>query len=309
MTSNPLLKLIDSNTQEEIEYVTSTFPSGEDYVKIIDVEKVAKATDLEIQLLSASSVMVMKAILLGDACSKLLDDGCFELTLYAPYLPYGRQDRVCKQGESSSLCKFMQLISTTFHRLKTVEPHNLTKTLLAAKTAGIELVGTSYNNKYMKLAYVSSENNDLKLTLDTTLPRLTRTIVISPDAGAKDRLVTRFGEACVVSFNKKRTRMDDKGTEIVIVPEDDVEERLAKYDYGMVIDDICDGGATFLGLANLIKSLKGDIELDLVITHGIFSKGRKGLEDLLNRYNNIYVADLPTNRAVIESIGYEKLIN
>jgi phosphoribosylpyrophosphate synthetase len=43
----------------------------------------------------------------------------------------------------------------------------------------------------------------------------------------------------------------------------------------IIVDDICDGGRTFIEIA---KQLPNTNSLTLVITHGIFSKGLKELE-------------------------------
>ena len=45
----------------------------------------------------------------------------------------------------------------------------------------------------------------------------------------------------------------------------------------LIVDDICDGGGTFIGLAEELKK-KGAGKLYLAVTHGIFSKGFDGLD-------------------------------
>jgi len=55
----------------------------------------------------------------------------------------------------------------------------------------------------------------------------------------------------------------------------------------VVVDDICDGGGTFLGLAKKLKA-KNCGKLILIVTHGIFSKG---LEKLEEAYDVIYSTD------------------
>lgn len=52
----------------------------------------------------------------------------------------------------------------------------------------------------------------------------------------------------------------------------------------LVVDDICDGGGTFLGLADVIKKQHPTVRLHLWVTHGIFSKG---VEELQKRYDKI----------------------
>ena len=42
----------------------------------------------------------------------------------------------------------------------------------------------------------------------------------------------------------------------------------------IIIDDICDGGATFSNLAQNLKEQYGVSKVDLLVTHGIFKNGR-----------------------------------
>ena len=52
----------------------------------------------------------------------------------------------------------------------------------------------------------------------------------------------------------------------------------------VIIDDICDGGATFLAIASQIKPA----HLTLIVTHGIFSKGFAALTD---QFDEIITSD------------------
>lgn len=58
----------------------------------------------------------------------------------------------------------------------------------------------------------------------------------------------------------------------------------------LVADDLCDGGGTFEGLGQILN--ERDISADLYVSHGIFSKGLKGL---LQRYYNILTTDSVDN--------------
>lgn len=55
----------------------------------------------------------------------------------------------------------------------------------------------------------------------------------------------------------------------------------------LVVDDICDGGGTFIGLADTIRASTLS-KLDLWVSHGIFSKG---FDALLTRFGRIYSSD------------------
>ncbi len=55
----------------------------------------------------------------------------------------------------------------------------------------------------------------------------------------------------------------------------------------IIVDDICDGGGTFLGIAEELKK-KNAGDLYLVVSHGIFSKG---LKDLASTFNAIFTTN------------------
>ncbi|MGB2521655.1 ribose-phosphate pyrophosphokinase-like domain-containing protein [Shewanella algae] len=49
----------------------------------------------------------------------------------------------------------------------------------------------------------------------------------------------------------------------------------------LILDDICDGGRTFIELARLLKQ-KGAARVGLYVTHGLFSRGIEPLEGLID---------------------------
>ena len=54
----------------------------------------------------------------------------------------------------------------------------------------------------------------------------------------------------------------------------------------IIVDDICDGGTTFIKLAQRIdEKIYGRYRLDLYVTHGIFSRG---LDVLRPYFNHVY---------------------
>ena len=55
---------------------------------------------------------------------------------------------------------------------------------------------------------------------------------------------------------------------------------------GIIVDDICDGGRTFIELAKVIR--KDYDKLILCITHGIFSNG---FDELFKYFDQIYTTD------------------
>jgi len=98
-----------------------------------------------------------------------------------------------------------------------------------------------------------------------------RICLVSPDAGAYKKIfdvAQKFGIDKVITATKVRDIRTGKilHTEIPVL---DQHENI-KY---VIIDDICDGGRTFLELAKAIHGSRPTAEVYLVVTHGIFSQG------------------------------------
>ena len=54
----------------------------------------------------------------------------------------------------------------------------------------------------------------------------------------------------------------------------------------LVVDDLCDGGGTFIGLADLLDA--SGARADLYVTHGLFTKGTQAL---LDRFTRVFCTD------------------
>ena len=111
---------------------------------------------------------------------------------------------------------------------------------------------------------------------------LDNAVLICPDAGA----AKKTGEyalwnsklADIVYCNKKRNLANGRLELEVLNPE------LCNNRNCVIIDDICDGGATFLAIAGQVKPA----HLTLIVTHGIFSKG---LDALAEKFDSIITSD------------------
>jgi ribose-phosphate pyrophosphokinase len=94
-------------------------------------------------------------------------------------------------------------------------------------------------------------------------------VVLSPDAGATDRVKTLLtGHALHLRQGKKHR--DSKTGALSGFTVDDLS--FFKGKRALIIDDICDGGGTFTAHANMLIEA-GAISVDLYVTHGIFSQG------------------------------------
>lgn len=110
--------------------------------------------------------------------------------------------------------------------------------------------------------------------------------VIAPDEGATDRAqsVADVLGVPVVQVVKSRDFETGKITGLIAPEIDDTKKYL-------VIDDLCDGGRTFTLLSDNLGLPKEQI--DLYVSHGVFSKGTAELEKKFGRIitTNSYLSD------------------
>lgn len=200
---------------------------------------------------------IMELLLLVDALRRY-DDSPINLVL--PYVPYGRQDRVCYVGESLSIKVFADLINgLKVKSVITFDPHS--DVTCAALDRCI-----AYDQKKV-IGNFDSFNALLCATK--------RPVFVSPDAGANKKVADLAGfyeHKYFIRADKLRDLATGKIKEIAVVnPQEDVEGQDC-----VIVDDLIDGGGTFVGLAAALKA-KGAAKVILYATHGIFSKGTKVL--------------------------------
>ena len=107
--------------------------------------------------------------------------------------------------------------------------------------------------------------------------------VISPDAGAEKRASAVARLLGVPLLHAWKTRDVATGA----ISGFGLEPTFgAVVSPALVVDDICDGGGTFVGLAQIL-SARG-IGADLFVTHGLFTQGTS---KLLEHYGNIFCTD------------------
>lgn len=236
---------------------TSTFPGGEKYIKLEKGTLPLSATDATIVARIRPNKDSLEEVLLAtDILRRLYKDVNVHLDL--GYLPYARQDRVCEVGESFSLKVFCGVINAQNYSTVTVTDCH--------SEVGLALLDNVVHIPQHKA--ISSIT-----TLHNALVRCDA--VIAPDAGAgkKAQAMADLYNKPLVQCIKQRTK--DGVTISIASP-------IYEYKNLIVVDDICDGGATFIALAEAIKH-HHTCNLALFVTHGIFSKGKKELEKYYTR--------------------------
>lgn len=104
--------------------------------------------------------------------------------------------------------------------------------------------------------------------------------VIAPDAGSEKRAGKAAKYLGLPVFHAWKTRDVTTGAISGFGT-----EPLERGHY-LVVDDLCDAGGTFIGLAKQLKAQR--CTADLYVTHGLFTKGTA---DLLGHFTNIFCTD------------------
>ena len=238
------------------------FPGGEVQVKLPDNIKSERVTLTWLPTNSDDMLLLL-------AANALKHYGIYDVHLDCLYLPYARQDRVCSPGEAFSLKVICELLnSMNFSQITLWDTHNSDETR-----------GLLYRSNYFEV-----ECYDIfarfKILDNFDLDNL---ILCSPDRGSVERVdnvAEHFKFDYPIELWKKRDL--DTG-EITGLEFHNVQDFIVDQNV-LVIDDICDGGRTFVEAAKLLKT-KTDGKLYLYVTHGIFSNG---LSSLLQYYDHIY---------------------
>ncbi|MCO6704752.1 ribose-phosphate pyrophosphokinase-like domain-containing protein [Streptomyces sp. CHB9.2] len=244
------------------------FPGGETH-PLVD-PTVASWPHIRLTAVLKNGDDVMELLLTTDALRRLNPD--VVLDLYLPYIPYARQDRVANAGEALGIKVMANLINDQYYHTVTVlDSHSNVALGLIENVVQVPL------DKIIRRAY---QNTDW-----------TKVVLVAPDQGAAKK-VEELAKALrcpnIVYAVKKRDTLTGKITDTKLLP---FPQEYLAHDW-LVVDDICDGGYTFLELGKLLRWRSDQHEVlpekcgavRLWITHGIFSKG---YDELRNWYRSI----------------------
>lgn len=251
----------------ELNYETFVFSGGEVQVKLdaSNLKFFTLAQQITIQIIARiqNSEELFRLALIKDALiNKGVPSSNLDLFLY--YIPYARQDRICAEGEAFSLKVFTNFInSLNFAHVIVLDPHS-------------DVSPALFNN-----VVVYSQLDVFRNWRELSNRVQKGCIFGSPDAGANKKTASvakYFGHSEFIRADKLRDLSNGKILETIVYC-DDLKGRDV-----MMIDDLCDGGATFILLAEALKK-KNAGKVILYVSHGIFSKGmatllRAGIDEI-----------------------------
>jgi len=180
------------------------------------------------------------------------------------YLPYARADRRFVPGDSFGLAVFARFLnSLEFDVVYTFDVHS-------------EVAMKEVNNLI---------NLDPIIHYDQIAPIIKYLgkqglVLVVPDKGAEKRYdLLRFDLPIFVG-EKLRDQKTGQLSGFRISPS------VEHFKKALIVDDICDGGGTFVGLGEAITEYNPDMEISLYVSHGIFSKGTQ-----LSGIKKVFISD------------------
>ncbi len=246
-------------TENNIDYNFFIFSGGEPHIKIIsELENVAEVTITH----RVQSFNDMGTLLL--ATNALKNMGIAKLHVVLPYFPAARQDRLMVSGEPLSVKVYADIINAqNFESVTVFDPHSEVTPALLNNCKVID------NHTFIE-HIIEQLSDDL--------------LLISPDGGSLKKIykvAAYLQNYEVIECSKSRNVKTGQLTGFKVCA-DDLQGKDC-----LIVDDICDGGGTFLGLAKELKA-KNAGNLYLAISHGIFSKG---FEELEKYFTKIFTTD------------------
>jgi len=237
-----------TSDKKEVPLQLSTFPGGEEHVRI-GLDQTEQTYIVQARITNSSELM--RLLVLDNAFHQQRR----KYTLHMPYLPYARQDRVCNVGEAFSI----EVLGDLLKNLKACE---------GFKTADVHS-NISFNwvamSDSLTQAHIISKWTAL---VDFILNPNEKVVLVSPDSGAMHKTKMVADLLGVESIQAMKVR-DPLTTHIL---ETKVTGKINPECHYLIVDDICDGGRTFIELSKALKE-KGATKVSLYVTHGIFSNG------------------------------------
>ncbi len=180
------------------------------------------------------------------------------VSLVYPYLPYARQDRIMQEDEPFSLKIFCDILNTQkFDNVTIYDPHSDVAPALIYNCQVIpqwDIAARAMPSEYYS-----------------------KRLFVSPDAGAYKKLSKLITDDQRIAIGVKNRDGQGKITHTNVFSPLSIEGQDC-----VIVDDICDGGRTFIELAKTLKD-KGAKSVTLYVTHGIFSQGLEALKPYIDR--------------------------
>jgi ribose-phosphate pyrophosphokinase len=264
--------IIDTDDYAASGIKTLIFSGGEPHVEI--PEFAAERVHIYAKIRTPQDFMLFMAVLDALQCQGTAAH------VFMPYLPGARQDR--KQEGFAFTCDLMaDMFATRMPTVTAVDVHS-------------DKALQTYRN-YMDVRVLPLGPIVKRLipvtphfpVVDGGTSWRGRVMVLAPDKGARDRAYEVAHAVECPSIGSCTKTRDSITGHLVTDSVPNFIDCTSHYESVLLADDICDGGATFVGIEKKIHQQAYNLQVDLYVTHGIFSKGF----DPLRGFRNIYTTD------------------
>ena len=263
-----------------IKFKVSKFPDGQQAITILEgevlkhdmFEKLKEPVVIESRI---TSFLDLELVICANKALKEL--GVKDIKLEICYLLGARSDRKFEGGSVNYIKEVLAPIinAQKFKRVTILDPHsdvteaciNNFKKQTQYSQGLITFVLRDYFNSgstdYSKMRLISPDAGALKKVYD-----------VAESIGYKEEIV-------IASKHRDLKTGKITHTEVPLKTED-------LYKDFFILDDICDGGRTFIEIAKALREKNATGKIFLVVTHGIFSAGLKPLNE---HFNGIYTTN------------------
>lgn len=239
----------------DLKFTTLTFPDGQPHFKLETHDPEPISVTIEMAIKTPADLFMV-----GLVSDVLRASGYTSINLDVRYLLAARMDRAIDNNQPFTLRLVSRVINGCgFNRVRILDVHS-------------DVSGLLIHNSENVLPFDVVQQ--VRKTLDYPW-------ILCPDNGAQNRVSALCG-----GFHLRGVKHRDMqtgtltgfGLDCCGVDKEEVESVL-------IVDDICDGGGTFVGLAKVLRAA-GAEKVYLYVTHGIFSKGLP-----LHGIDHVYTTD------------------
>jgi ribose-phosphate pyrophosphokinase len=251
--------------KSDIKYEISKFPDGQQSIVLTDYNYLEHYSDAISIKTRINSFLDLEILICATQALRTITDR--PIALYVPYFLGSRSDRKFVEGGVNYLKQVISPIinSLDFTSVVVLDPHS-------------DVLEACLNN------FEKADNHLIvKYALEDlgVINSVDEVCLVSPDAGAYKKIfdvARKFNIEKIITATKVR----DMKTGNILHTEIPVLDQHNDLKY-IIIDDICDGGRTFVELAKAIKAGRPTAKIYLIVTHGIFSAGYDQLSEYVDR--------------------------
>lgn len=226
----------------------TAYPAGERHVRAKRLESLRGVETIEAKVRNFNDLC---EVVVAD---RLLRRNGISVEWFLPYFPFARHDRRIDAADGLEVELALELVAEI--DVVVADPHSEVTAMLP---------------HIPQEAVVDAMRSKGAFDADP--------IVVIPDAGAAKKAYDWIGNADSVQALKRRNPRTGRLSGFEVIAEDLAGRSC------VIVDDICDGGGTFLGLAERLRTIHNAGPLTLIVTHGLFTKG---LDELTAAFDRIY---------------------